>query len=388
MLRTIRSLRFVILVIIASFVALTAVLVQVNSSAIDTLVQDQLALDVAASQSTHLYEITTSIYRLANAKTDNDRAPLKSSLQTTMDLFQSSQTALRAGDLTLNLLPLQHPEILAVLGTADTEWNTYRTLITQYLNTNAGEDEADQEKIADQIASQAGIVSAYADRVVKAFQVVAEQNRQTSHQAAAVLFAGLFLAVIASAVALFGVTRSLQSLVLATRQFTTGNYTARARTNTLTEIADMAHVFNDMAGTVQQRDADLTELNKSLEGRVRERTVELATTNESLLGEIAERKRVEAERETLLASESAAKREAEEAVRLKDLFLATMSHELRTPLNAMIGFQNLMLFSGQLDGDNQHMAERSLSNSQRLLSLINNILDVSRIASGRLQLAP
>src|SRR5258708_2803652 len=150
----------------------------------------------------------------------------------------------------------------------------------------------------------------------------------------------------------------------------------------------MAHVFNDMAGTVQQRDADVTELNKSLEGRVRERTVELATTNESLLGEIAERKRVEAERETLLASESAAKREAEEAVRLKDLFLATMSHELRTPLNAMIGFQNLMLFSGQLDGDNQHMAERSLSNSQRLLSLINNILDVSRIASGRLQLAP
>src|SRR5258708_38185817 len=112
MLRTIRSLRFVIPVIIASFVALTAVLVQVNSRAIDTLVQDQIALDVAASQSTHLYQITTSIYRLANTKADDDREALKSSLQTSMDLFQSSQTALRVGDPTLNLVPLQHPEIL------------------------------------------------------------------------------------------------------------------------------------------------------------------------------------------------------------------------------------------------------------------------------------
>ena len=73
---------------------------------------------------------------------------------------------------------------------------------------------------------------------------------------------------------------------------------------------------------------------------------------------------------------------------MKDLFLATMSHELRTPLNAMIGFLNLMIFSGQLNDDNAHMAQRSLSNSQRLLGLINNILDLSRIATGRLEIVP
>jgi signal transduction histidine kinase len=83
-----------------------------------------------------------------------------------------------------------------------------------------------------------------------------------------------------------------------------------------------------------------------------------------------------------------ARREAEDATRMKDLFLATMSHELRTPLNAMIGFLHLMIYSGQMDDDNIHMAERSLANTQRLLTLINNILDLSRIATGGLEIVP
>jgi signal transduction histidine kinase len=83
-----------------------------------------------------------------------------------------------------------------------------------------------------------------------------------------------------------------------------------------------------------------------------------------------------------------ARREAVEATRMKDLFLATMSHELRTPLNAMIGFLHLMIYSGQMDDDNVHMAQRSLANTQRLLTLINNILDLSRIATGGLEIVP
>jgi signal transduction histidine kinase len=84
----------------------------------------------------------------------------------------------------------------------------------------------------------------------------------------------------------------------------------------------------------------------------------------------------------------AARRQAEDAARMKDLFLATMSHELRTPLNAMIGFLHLMIYSDQLDEDNTYMAERSLANTQRLLTLINNMLDLSRIATGGLQIVP
>ena len=89
-----------------------------------------------------------------------------------------------------------------------------------------------------------------------------------------------------------------------------------------------------------------------------------------------------------LEMERVARLEAQEASRAKDLFLATMSHELRTPLNAMIGFLGLMLYSEQLDDDNVHMAERSIANAERLLSLINNILDLSRITVGRLEIIP
>ena len=119
--------------------------------------------------------------------------------------------------------------------------------------------------------------------------------------------------------------------------------------------------------------------------------IELDDGTVQLLGiatDITDRREADAKRVELLNREQIARREAEEAVRMKDLFLATMSHELRTPLNAMIGFLNLMIFSNQLNDDNTHMAERSLANSQRLLGLINNILDLSRIATGRLEIVP
>lgn len=89
-----------------------------------------------------------------------------------------------------------------------------------------------------------------------------------------------------------------------------------------------------------------------------------------------------------IESERQARHEAQETNRLKDLFLATMSHELRTPLNSIIGFLGLMLYSEQLDEDNTHMAERSIANAERLLNLINNILDLSRISVGRLEIIP
>jgi signal transduction histidine kinase len=73
-----------------------------------------------------------------------------------------------------------------------------------------------------------------------------------------------------------------------------------------------------------------------------------------------------------------------EANRLKDEFLATVSHELRTPLNAIIGFLGIMKMTHKLD---EHMVERSQANAMRLLSLINDILDISKIEAGKFELA-
>ncbi len=78
---------------------------------------------------------------------------------------------------------------------------------------------------------------------------------------------------------------------------------------------------------------------------------------------------------------------AKENARLKGEFMSTMSHELRTPLNAIIGFTGIMLegMGGEVDNEARHMIQRIDANSQRLLTLINDVLDLAKIEAGRLE---
>lgn len=97
-------------------------------------------------------------------------------------------------------------------------------------------------------------------------------------------------------------------------------------------------------------------------------------------------RRSEAELAKLLLRERSARAEAEQAIRLKDEFLATVSHELRTPLNAMMGWAR-MLRSGRLDAETRaHALEVIERNAWAQKQIIEDILDVSRIITGKLQL--
>jgi PAS domain S-box-containing protein len=143
----------------------------------------------------------------------------------------------------------------------------------------------------------------------------------------------------------------------------------------------------------------------------------IAINNAQLIKTLEEREERLAEQNEVLASQN---RELEnqrqqiqmqnlqlmEAARLKSQFLATMSHELRTPMNAVIGFSQLLLHSsarsrsqskgqsrtqskGQaLTPEQENMVQRILDNGKHLLSLIDDILDLSKIESGRMELAP
>jgi PAS domain S-box-containing protein len=114
-----------------------------------------------------------------------------------------------------------------------------------------------------------------------------------------------------------------------------------------------------------------------------------------IAADVTERKRAEEERQRFTARLEAANRElelrnreVERATQLKSKFLASMSHELRTPLNAIVGFSDLMAegVSGELNPKQQRFVNHIKQGSAHLLQLINDILDLSKIESGQLEL--
>lgn len=102
--------------------------------------------------------------------------------------------------------------------------------------------------------------------------------------------------------------------------------------------------------------------------------------------DITEAQKLQQEREHILASERAARTEAERLNRMKDEFLSTVSHELRTPLNAMFGWSELMRMGGLSDDDMQTGMEVIHRNVRIQTQIVEDLLDMSRIISGKLRL--
>jgi signal transduction histidine kinase/DNA-binding response OmpR family regulator len=146
------------------------------------------------------------------------------------------------------------------------------------------------------------------------------------------------------------------------------NYSIRAAaTGNQDELSTLIEAFNEMLTQIQQHEGDLRKAHDELEQRVQERTTQLAAANKEL-----EFRNLEVER----------------ATKLKSKFLASMSHELRTPLNAIVGFSDLLSeqTAGQLNEKQQRFVNHIKQGSAHLLQLINDILDLSKIEAGQLEL--
>src|SRR5882762_4921718 len=187
--------------------------------------------------------------------------------------------------------------------------------------------------------------------------------------AAMVLFGSLIAALLVASVFQRAVAEPIVHLAeLAGIVSRDKDYSVRATSTGHRDEPDiLIHAFNEMLGQIQEREGALQKAHGELEQRVQARTAQLAAANEEL---------------------ELRNREVEHATKLKSKFLASMSHELRTPLNAIVGFSDLLAegVPGELNPKQKRFVNHIKQGSAHLLQLINDILDLSKIEAGQLEL--
>lgn len=195
--------------------------------------------------------------------------------------------------------------------------------------------------------------------------------------ASIVLLISLLAALLVSAIFRKSVAHPIVRLAEAAQQVSLDKrYSLRVpRVEGYGEVSVLIDSFNEMMAQIEKGKVSLQQAHDELELRVIERTTEL----------VAAKKEVEAYSESVLR----AKEDIERASRFKDQFLSTMSHELRTPLNAVLGFSELLadVRYGPLTERQARYVNHIHTSGQHLLRLINDILDLSKIEAGRLQLS-
>jgi signal transduction histidine kinase/DNA-binding response OmpR family regulator len=154
------------------------------------------------------------------------------------------------------------------------------------------------------------------------------------------------------------ISRPIDGLLKVTAEWRNGNYNARARLeDRASEIGRLGSAFDDMADALAARHAaqqraeeELRHLNATLEARIRQRTIEL-----------------------------------ERAVQAKSQFLANMSHEIRTPLHGVLATLELVRQT-ELGTTQQRFVDTARRSAETLLSVIDEVLDLSKIEAGRVEL--
>ncbi|HEY9600922.1 MAG TPA: ATP-binding protein [Allocoleopsis sp.] len=187
-----------------------------------------------------------------------------------------------------------------------------------------------------------------------------EQIDANTHTTIVLCLAALVLATLLGVFTSHWITRPILHLSKASAAIASGQFEQKVKVEGTNELKFLAQSFNQMAQQLQESFTALEKTNSELEIRVEERTVELKE----------------------------AKVAADAANRAKSEFLANMSHELRTPLNGILGYTQILQRSKNFAEKDFHGLEIIQQCAYHLLTLINDILDLSKIEARKLELYP
>lgn len=156
------------------------------------------------------------------------------------------------------------------------------------------------------------------------------------------------------------ITKPIGLLANASEKVAQGDLDTLVNVKSSNEIGVLAFSFNQMVVSLRKSRNELEQWGKEMEKRVEKRTEELEHANLKL----------------------------QELDHLKSLFIASMSHELRTPLNSIIGFTGIILqgMSGEINSEQEKQLTLVKNSANHLLALINDIIDISKIEAGKVEI--
>jgi len=243
----------------------------------------------------------------------------------------------------------------------------------KYIQEGASQEKIDaitglEERLVAQLLITSHSIIADASRLAEEAHTEATEAQRLASNLTVILMIVLATAITTSSLIIArSISKPLDKLTKGAEIIGKGELEHKVEVKSKDELGQLAAAFNNMTVSLKTITASRDELDR----------------------EVTERKRAEEDVKKYAEQLEQANIRLQEVDRLKSIFLASMSHELRTPLNSIIGFTGIILqgMSGEVNEEQSKQLTMVKNSASHLLSLINDVLDISKIEAGKVELS-